>query len=117
MGSPDVGSTHELLFRSQWVESLEIFVHICLIFKTQFLTAAGKYRLHSISSLVTVSVRASAMCKLQKEMYPSLRQLQGWDNPLLSITTGKPGTIWHFLLLVTGEVLGISFTLAGSEKS
>ena len=40
-----------------------------------FLTAPGKYRLHSMASLVTVSVHASAMSKLQKEMYPSLRQL------------------------------------------
>ena len=32
-----------------------------------FLTAAGKYRLHSMASLVAVSVHASTMFELQKE--------------------------------------------------
>ena len=56
------------------------------------LCAAGKYRIHSMASLVTASVHACTMSKLQKEMYPSLRQLSGWDMPLFVITTGNPGT-------------------------
>ena len=42
-----------------------------------FLTAAGKYRLNSMASLVTILVHSSAMSKLQKELCPSLRQLSG----------------------------------------
>ena len=67
-------------------------------------TAPRKYRLHSMASLVAASVHVSTMSKLSKEMYPSLRQLYGWDNPLPSITTGKTGTAWHTWSLVTGEV-------------
>ena len=29
------------------------------------------------------------MSDLQKQMYPSLRQLEGWKTPLFAITTGK----------------------------
>ena len=39
--------------------------------------------------LLLFSGRASTMCKLQREMFPSLRQLEGWDIPLLFITTEK----------------------------
>ena len=42
-----------------------------------YLTGAGKYRLHSMASLVTILVHSSAMSKLQKELCPSLRQLSG----------------------------------------
>ena len=47
-----------------------IAVHV-----NSFLTATRKYRLHSMASRVTVSVHASTMSELHKEMYPSLRQL------------------------------------------
>ena len=40
-----------------------------------FLTAARKYRLRSMASLVTSLAHASTMSKLQKEMYFSLSQL------------------------------------------
>ena len=61
--------------------------------------------------LVAVLVHASTMSKLQKEMYPSLRQVQGWDSPLLLITTGKKN--WHCLAyLITCHRGGISFTFA-----
>ena len=59
---------------------------------TPFLTAAGKYRLHSMASLVAVLVHAGTMPKVQKEMYPSLSQLQGRGYPLLFITTGEQKT-------------------------
>ena len=54
------------------------------------LTAAGKYQLPSMASLVTASAHASTVSTLQKEMCPSLH---GWDTPLLPITTGNTDTV------------------------
>ena len=52
-----------------------------------FLTDPGKYRLQSMASLVTASVHASNMSKLQKEMYPSL-----WVN----CEDGQASAIYYY---------------------
>ena len=55
--------------------------------------------------LLLFSVHASAMSKLQNEIYLCLSQLYGWDKSVLFITAGKTtGTAWHILFLVTREV-------------
>ena len=69
---------------------------LLLLWHMHVLTAAGKYQLHSVASLVTASAHASAMSTLQKEMCPSL---YGWDTPLLPVTTGNTDTVGHLLLL------------------